>query len=268
MLVPYFNKISKRVSRMVLSLMLMMAQMTPFFVFSTSKVNAIDSTASLPFSDSFGSSDVNNVTSWDDNDGNDSATRIVGNSSARSGSVTTGHVRMGINGWVCRTVNATGYENLSLTYYWNGDNDADNPDDGFVEYKTSGSCSDASGWTSLASHGLNDDTNWSNQESENLPDALDGQTFKLRFRSDADNSNEEFRLDDVAITGSVVTQAVANPALTQACGLDITLALDNSQSITTDQRTQMKSAMTSFTTALTGTPTQFAVVHFGNGATT
>lgn len=63
-------------------------------------------------------------------------------------------------------------------------------------------------------------------------------------------------------------QPVANPDLSQACGLDIALVLDNSQSITAAQRTQMKSAMTAFTDALNGTPTQFSVTVFGNSSST
>ncbi len=60
--------------------------------------------------------------------------------------------------------------------------------------------------------------------------------------------------------------SVSNPALAQACGLDIALVLDNSTSISSSEMTQMKNAMTSFTNALNGTPTQFSVIHFATTA--
>jgi hypothetical protein len=59
-------------------------------------------------------------------------------------------------------------------------------------------------------------------------------------------------------------QSAPNPALTQACGLDIALVLDNSTSIDAGEMTQMKSAMTAFTTALDGTPTEFSVTRFAS----
>jgi len=61
--------------------------------------------------------------------------------------------------------------------------------------------------------------------------------------------------------------SVPNPTLSQACGLDIALVLDNSTSIDATELGQMKSAMTAFTSALSGTPTQFSVSHFASTAT-
>ena len=53
-----------------------------------------------------------------------------------------------------------------------------------------------------------------------------------------------------------------NPTLSQACGLDIALVIDNSTSIDNGELSQMKSAMTGFTDALAGTPTEFSVTKF------
>ncbi len=78
-----------------------------------------------------------------------------------------------------------------------------------------------------------------------------------------DNSD---KLDSLSRSGTPVLP-VANPPLAQACGLDISLVMDNSRSITATQRTQMKDALTAFTSQLAGTPTQFSVTIFGNGAT-
>jgi len=60
--------------------------------------------------------------------------------------------------------------------------------------------------------------------------------------------------------------ASTNPPLSQACGLDIALVLDNSNSISTSEMNQLKSAMTNLVDTLAGTPTHFSVVKFGNSA--
>lgn len=59
---------------------------------------------------------------------------------------------------------------------------------------------------------------------------------------------------------------VQNPPLGQACGLDIALILDNSTSIDSSELSTMKSAMTAFTAAFAGTPTQFSVSRFATTA--
>lgn len=71
---------------------------------------------------------------------------------------------------------------------------------------------------------------------------------------------------DVKVYYTEPVQPVANPSLATSCGLDIAIVMDNSQSITTAQRTQMKTALTAFTSALSGTPTEFSVVRFGDSS--
>lgn len=66
---------------------------------------------------------------------------------------------------------------------------------------------------------------------------------------------------------AAATPSVANPPLTQSCGLDIALVIDNSTSISASELGQMKTAMTSFTNAFSGTPTQFSVTRFATNAT-
>ncbi len=66
---------------------------------------------------------------------------------------------------------------------------------------------------------------------------------------------------------NAATGPVANPTLSQACGLDIALVIDNSQSIDATELTSMKNALKGFTSALSGTPTQFSVTRFNNSAT-
>lgn len=67
-------------------------------------------------------------------------------------------------------------------------------------------------------------------------------------------------------TASAAVTPATNPALSQACGLDIALVIDRSNSINETEMAQIKTAMTSFTNALNGTPTQFSVTEFGNSA--
>ncbi|KAA0237921.1 MAG: VWA domain-containing protein [Chlorobiota bacterium] len=67
---------------------------------------------------------------------------------------------------------------------------------------------------------------------------------------------------------TVATYTVTpNPSLGQACGLDIALIVDNSTSISESELNTMKSAMTAFTSAFAGTPTEFSVSRFATTAT-
>ncbi|MCA9327082.1 VWA domain-containing protein [Candidatus Saccharibacteria bacterium] len=70
----------------------------------------------------------------------------------------------------------------------------------------------------------------------------------------------------VKVHYTVPVQPVANPALSQACGLDIAIVIDNSTSIDSNEMTLMKTALTSFTSALAGTPTEFSVTRFATSA--
>jgi len=63
-----------------------------------------------------------------------------------------------------------------------------------------------------------------------------------------------------------VKAPVSNPPLSQACGLDIALVIDNSTSISSTEMTQIKNAMTAFVNALNGTPTWFSVTKFATTA--
>jgi LPXTG-motif cell wall-anchored protein len=60
--------------------------------------------------------------------------------------------------------------------------------------------------------------------------------------------------------------STANPTISQSCGLDIALVIDNSNSIDSTELGQMKTALTGFVNALSGTPTQFSVTRFGTNA--
>jgi hypothetical protein len=61
-------------------------------------------------------------------------------------------------------------------------------------------------------------------------------------------------------------QPEPNPPLTQSCGLDIVLVMDESSSIDNTEFGLMKAAFVGFVDALSSTPTEFALVDFGTVA--
>ncbi|MBI2984669.1 MAG: DUF11 domain-containing protein [Candidatus Kerfeldbacteria bacterium] len=66
---------------------------------------------------------------------------------------------------------------------------------------------------------------------------------------------------------SVPVPSVPNPPLGQSCGLDIGLVVDRSESIDSGEMSQMKTALTNFANAFTGTPTVFSLTSFATGST-
>ncbi len=76
----------------------------------------------------------------------------------------------------------------------------------------------------------------------------------------------------LSVTGSfsvlTASAASANPTLSNSCGLDVALVLDNSNSINSTELGQMHTAFDSFVDTLNpSTPTQFSVTSFGTTAT-
>jgi len=138
--------------------------------------------------------------------------------------------------WICQKVDAGGYENLVLNYYWRGDNDAeDNEDFGYVEYRatsngsTDNTCnSNESSWTQLASHELDNNPaggeEWSSLQSLNLPTELNNDdSWFIRFRAHATTEAEHFRVDGIEITGDEIKTTIQIKKLIDADGnLDTT----------------------------------------------
>jgi len=127
----------------------------------------------------------------------------------------------GGDGWICRGIDATGLENLTLSYYWRGDTDAEsedqsNTDYGHIEYLMNGSCETANQqWSNLVSHVLDEDTDdppgdtqWSSLQTINLPPELNGEEFFIRFRAQVTSGIEHFRVDGIDITGEEPTGSV------------------------------------------------------------
>lgn len=123
--------------------------------------------------------------------------------------------------WICQKVDAGGYENLVLNYYWRGDNDAeDNEDFGYVEYRatsdgsTDNTCnSNESSWTQLASHELDNNPaggeEWSSLQGLNLPAELNNDnSWFIRFRAHATTEAEHFRVDGIALEGDEIKTTI------------------------------------------------------------
>ncbi len=85
-------------------------------VFSTLTPAAFAATVSAV--DSFGSSDTNDVPGWIDGGGSEDSDSRTSNNESRSGSSTNHHARLRDGGYITKTVNTTGYENIKLKYYW------------------------------------------------------------------------------------------------------------------------------------------------------
>jgi hypothetical protein len=104
----------------------------------------------------------------------------------------------GENGYICRSINATGFYNLEISFYWRGDNDAENSDKAKVEYKVNGNCDDKHGWSDLYNITDLKDKGWQSV-SKDFPNSVNNKNFVLRFRVDSSNDDEHLRIDGVKI---------------------------------------------------------------------
>lgn len=127
------------------------------------------------------------------------------------------------DGYICRTINTSGYNNVKLSYYWRGDHDAENSDRGIVEIKSASghNCSDSNGWTNLKSHDMSIDSSWSTQSAFTNA-GMNNTSFLLRFRISSSADNEDFRVDGVSIVGDAIVVDTTIPVITMN-GTDVTL---------------------------------------------
>lgn len=129
----------------------------------------------------------------------------------------------GTNGYICTTINATGYSAVQLSYYWRGDSDSGSAsDDGIVEFKSASgnSCSNSSGWTQLQNHDMRDYNSWTIQSGFTNA-GFNNTSFLLRFRTDTNHNDENFRVDGVSITGTVVD--TTKPVITRLGSSPVTV---------------------------------------------
>ena len=110
-------------------------------------------------------------------------------------------IMFGDDGRICTQINTSAYNNVNMSYYWRGDNDAEDGETGVVQYRI-GSCSGTSGWTTVASHELDDgntgNTSWVQNTGVSLPS---NSTLAIRLRVYSSQNDEHFRVDGIVITG-------------------------------------------------------------------
>lgn len=115
-------------------------------------------------------------------------------------------VALGDGGYLCRTINTTGYNNVNLSYYWRGDEDSGSAsDDAKVEIKPSAgnNCSDSSDWIELQDHDVRIDNSWSTQNPFTNT-GMNNTSFLIRFRVSTNHSDEHFRVDGILFTGEAI----------------------------------------------------------------
>ncbi len=194
--------------------------------------------AAVLLSDSFGTgSSDNDISGWEES-GNDNDSHTRAESAEGSGedfySPADGNdngrfAKIGDDEWMCRSMNSSGHSSMSLKYYWRGDGHGESDDFGIIEYRSSGDCDDSSGWSTLASHALDNSSSsssdsqepWSSLQTISLPGALNNDSFWLiRVRNNASQSDEHFRIDGISIetSGDTTAPAVTNVTSSTANG--------------------------------------------------
>ena len=182
-----------------------------------------DTATTVPYADTFGTTDSLTVTGWDETNPAEIAGTASDSDTTRDGTATNKFAKLGNSGgWIRRTINATGYAGLQLKYYYRNDSDAGSNDKGVVQYCASSSCS--SGYQDLASHNLDPSNNnsdtWSTQQTINLPGSLDNTSFRIRFINNANSSGEDFRIDQVEVTGILAPTWPTGWTMPNACVAD------------------------------------------------
>lgn len=172
--------------------------------------------ATTIFSDGFGTSELpSSITGWTESGGSTTGS-ASGPDATRNGVSSNKFARLDDdNSYMYRTIDATGYENLTLKYYYKGDANAGSSDDLHVQFCDGSSCSsfaDLSGGV----HGLDNCVDiqpgpgvnllcsWSSEQSRTLPAAADNGLFRIRFLNDSDDGDEHARIDDISIEGDPI----------------------------------------------------------------
>ncbi len=125
----------------------------------------------------------------------------------------------------------------------------------------------ASGAVSIAAGGSFDVT-WSTTPTAtgSLINPRSGSGNKCAVDPDSHITESDENHNSCSETVTVDAYNAQNPALGQACGLDVSLVIDNSNSISGTELGQIQTALTHFVNTLAGTPTQFSVTKFGTNA--
>lgn len=160
---------------------------------------------SVIFSDSFGNTNglVDGYNGWTVTGSAASSAQIISgaaNDTALSSSPTPKFAKIHDGYGICHSVDAAGYANLVLKYFWRGDTNAEPQDFGIIEVKSAGNCA-AGGFTQIGDHSVQGDNGWSTEQSIVIPADFNDSVFVLRFRNVSNADDEDFRIDDVSVTG-------------------------------------------------------------------
>jgi hypothetical protein len=221
-----YKTILKKINIFTATTLLLATQL--IFPIAASRVNADESTiATLPYVDSFGSSNVaSTIPNWDEDNGSTST------AANRPGSPTEAHARVSEDGWMRRTVDASGFQDLVLKFYWRGDSDANVNDDAYVQYCLGASCN--SGYVNLLKLDVDTQTgSWSDEVTVNLPSAVNDSVFRLRFDNQSSDSDDQLRIDDVRIRGQRIPNS-GNLVIVKQIDLDGDLSTTDDRTFTPD----------------------------------
>ncbi len=116
-------------------------------------------------------------------------------------------------------------------------------------------------------YGWPSDLWWETWTSEEINDRKFGAFFAAKRTS---GTPEVARVDQLTIKVyyTETVPPVANPLLTQSCGLDIAYVIDRSGSIDATEMSSLKDALVNFTNTFAWTPTVFSLTTFDTTATT
>ena len=211
-------------------------------------LEAYSQATSTVLSDNFGITDSSAVTGWTEDGSNSSGNGTVIKAASTGDNTASpdgdAFALIAGGGYICRSIDTSSVSSPLLSYYWRGDTDAEDNENGVVEYKTSGACADSVGWTNAASHELDDSNNDATEAwASNSVSVVSSNTLLIKFRSSA-SPNESFRIDGVSVTGTPSLTAVLNVRLSGDAGSSFTS--DKTQALTGTETTYTLGSLSDF----------------------
>ncbi|PIR69285.1 MAG: hypothetical protein COU47_04305 [Candidatus Niyogibacteria bacterium CG10_big_fil_rev_8_21_14_0_10_46_36] len=154
------------------------------------------------FSDSFGSSPSGTVSGWDEDESSFDYAQVT-TDDARGGSPTTGNAGLRMGASITQTIDTSGYENITLSFYWRGTEEAfeEGEDDTLDVLWRVGEDGD---FTSLFSEDAGcGECGWDFFEIGLGEDASDT-TVQIMFVGATTDDLEQIKIDDVLVTGTAL----------------------------------------------------------------
>jgi hypothetical protein len=116
----------------------------------------------------------------------------------------------GANDAVTKEISTSGYENISLNFWYKINSALESGDHLFVEWS-----SDGTSWTTLQDISSAAASDYS-QSNLNISSAANQSNFQFRFRADLGATSDVVSIDDVELTGSVIAVAPSTPSSSEA----------------------------------------------------